>query len=1063
VSARFSAAELAEALGGSPPTAQQSAIIEAPLGPALVIAGAGSGKTETMAGRVVWLLANGLVPMSGVLGLTFTRKAAAELAARVRLRIDQLARAGILRIDADPLAAPTVSTYNSFANTLFREHALAIGREPDATVVTDASAWQLARAVVARSTDPRLVELERGVDDVTQAVLTLGAALAENAADPAGVERFVAEFAGLAELPSGRAGKSGYASVAEAVRTVSALPVLVDLAQEVAAEKARRGLVEYSDQVALALQVAERVPGVPAELRERYPVVLLDEYQDTSVVQTRLLARLFGDTAVMAVGDPHQSIYGWRGASAANLARFPDDFAARPAEVARFALSTSWRNPARVLDAANLIAAPLVAGSPVPVERLEPRPGARPGSVEGGFGETVLDEAAAIAAWFARELPRPAPGGGARTAALLCRTLKGVGVFTEALVARGIPVHVLGLGGLLEQPVVADLVSALRVLADPAADPELLRLLCGARWRIGARDIAALSAVASWLAARDAGLQQLDDEVARRLRRSIASGESRSLVDALDFVASAPEGHTVLRDFSPEGVRRLRRAGAELAELRSRSGLHLPDLVTLVVQRLLLDIEVAANESSGLGQASLDEFFEQLQAYLSIDATRTDARGDLVGFLSWLDEAERRENLAPRADAPETGTVQVLTIHGSKGLEWDLVAIPRLVVDELPAPPRSRKGWLSFGQLPSEFRGDAAELPVLAWRSCTTQQEFDRALQGFQEQVARQAAEEQRRLGYVALTRAREALLLTGSFWWTQTQPRLPGAFLREIAAAGLLPGVDLPGEAPDGDNPLEAQRTVREWPLDPLGARRDRVVAAATAVRTADPEAVGSWDGLIRPLLAERAAREESVGRVPLPTRIAASRFHDFVADPTAAASALRRPLPERPYRATRLGTAFHSWVEHRAGVSGSVEELDAEAVTLADPDMAELADLERLQAVFERSEFAGLRPDEVELEIHFVLDGQIVVCKIDAVYRLDDGRYRIVDWKTGRAPATEPELEAKQLQLALYRQAFAELRGLEPDDIDAVFYYVADDVVIRPRRILSRSELVDLWREVA
>src|SRR5690606_19611179 len=109
--------------------------------------------------------------------------------------------------------------------------------------------------------------------------------------------------------------------------TLGCLDVLADLAADYEAEKVRRGVVEYADQVALALRV-----------------VLLDEYQDTSVVQTRLLAELFGGHPVMAVGDPHQSIYGWRGASAANL----DEFATRfQATGARFQLSTSWRNGER--------------------------------------------------------------------------------------------------------------------------------------------------------------------------------------------------------------------------------------------------------------------------------------------------------------------------------------------------------------------------------------------------------------------------------------------------------------------------------------------------------------------------------------------------------------------------------------------------------------------------------------------------------------------------------------------------------------------------------------------
>ena len=157
----LSAADIAEALRLPIPTPQQQAVIEAPLRPAIVVAGAGSGKTETMANRVVWLLANGHVRVPEILGLTFTRKAAGELAGRIRTRIEQLVASGVTEVEFDPFDAPAVATYNAFANAIFRENALLIGREPESAVLSEASAWQLARRLVVTSTDDRLVELDR--------------------------------------------------------------------------------------------------------------------------------------------------------------------------------------------------------------------------------------------------------------------------------------------------------------------------------------------------------------------------------------------------------------------------------------------------------------------------------------------------------------------------------------------------------------------------------------------------------------------------------------------------------------------------------------------------------------------------------------------------------------------------------------------------------------------------------------------------------------------------------------------------------------------------------------
>lgn len=1065
----LSAAAIAEALGLPTPTPQQQAVIEAPLRPAIVVAGAGSGKTETMANRVVWLLANGHVRVPEILGLTFTRKAAGELAGRIRTRIEQLVASGVTDVEFDPFEAPEVATYNAFANAIFRENALLIGREPESAVLSEASAWQLARRLVVTSTDDRLVELDRGVEAVTSAVVALSRALSENVADAAEVERMVEQFGRIAELPTGNGRvKELYASVRSAVEAVGSLPPLLDLARAFADEKRRRGFVEYSDQVALALGVCERVPEVVADYRRRFRVVLLDEYQDTSVVQTRLLSTLFAGQPVMAVGDPHQSIYGWRGASAANLGRFSADFtgerAGAPTGADEYALSTSWRNPTRVLDAANTLVAPLTAAAPVHVERLQPRPGAVEGELTAVFEQTVADEADAAARWLGERLRERDADGAPPSAAMLCRSLKKIDVFTAALARHRIPYHVLGLGGLLEQPVIADLVSALRVMHDPTAGSELIRLLTGAKWRVGPKDIAALRDVASWLAERDHRHQRLDPELRDRLRRSVAGEESASLVDALDFVVEAPEGHGRLEGFSAVGLERMRDAGRRLDHLRSRVGLDLLDLVTLVQQELLLDIEVAANETAQLGQPSLDAFAEQVASYLAADDQAT-----LGSFLSWLAEAEQRDNLAPRSEEAEPGTVQILTIHGAKGLEWDVVAVPRMVDGELPGPPQSRKGWLAFGQLPNEFRGDSAELPVIAWRTAETQKDVNDSIADFEAENLARHLDEQRRLIYVAVTRARRRLLLSGSYWSTQTRPRGPGSYLLELQEAGLLPEDAFPDCAEPDENPLALTASTVTWPLEPLGPRRTRVEAAADAVRRA--RELGSGDGGggvyardLDLLLAERARRAEEAGLVELPARIPASRFKDYVSDPATVAASLRRPMPERPYRQTRLGTLFHSWVEERFGtVVGSADVLDAHAAELDDPagDVLEAERFEELKATFERSEWSGRKPVEVELEIHITLAEQVVVCKLDAIYRPEDGRhdYQIVDWKTGKAPRDADDLERKQLQLALYRLAFARYAGVDPERIDAVFYFVADDRVVRPERLYSEEELTSLW----
>ncbi len=1061
---RHDADTIADALGRPRPTAQQRAVIESPLTPALVVAGAGSGKTETMASRVVWLLANGMVRPDGILGLTFTRKAAGELSVRINDRIRALEDVGLL--DAgDAFEAPTVSTYNAFANSVFRENALLVGRDGESQVLTEPSAWQLARRVVVAARDDRLAGLDRDVDTVTAAVVALAGAVSEHLVEPERLRRFAIEFAGVLELPGNNRG-APYKAITDAVAAIGALEPLVDLVEEFRRQKVDRGFVEFSDQIALALAAAESAPRVVTDLRQRYGVVLLDEYQDTSVVQTRFLARLFRGHPVMAVGDPHQSIYGFRGASAANLARFPRDFADDSAGGERpvtFALSTSWRNPVDVLAGANAVVAPLSEASEVDVERLEPRPGADAGTVHAVFPETLPEEAAAVARWFADRRAADPKG----SMALLLRSRKDLAAFTGALGDHRVPYHVLGTGGLLQRPEIVDLVACLRVLHDPAAGNDLIRVLAGARWRIGAADIAALHALARWLFGRDHTQQRLDDDLTAAFRASVAAGEHGSIVDALDFVATAPDEHGALADISEIGRRRMRELGKQLAALRSRAGGDLVDFVTLVVQEMRLDIEVAAHEQ-GSG-AFLDAFIDELAGFVT-----TDDRADLGAFLGWIDAAARRDDMGPRSEEPEAGTVQILTIHGSKGLEWDAVAVPRMVEGGLPARPQEgSSGWIGFGRLPYEFRGDADELPRLDWRGHDSQKDVTLAIDAYKEQVKARNEDEERRLTYVALTRAKHDLLVTGSFWAGGVRPTAPSRYLHDLVEAGVVDGAAVPEATEHEENPLGDAGATQSWPHVPFGHRAARVVAAADRVRNANPGASGRFAADIDLLLAERTANRSARHTVVVPHRVPASGFKDYLSAPDTVAERLRRPMPERPYRATRLGTLFHQWVEQRARSGGSLETLDAwdgeldldpEDVVdaaaepvVSDDDARRLADF---QATFARSRWAGLTPIEVEREIHIPFLGHSVVCKLDAVYEID-GRAEVVDWKTGKAPTGSDDLAKRQLQLALYRVAYAEFTGRPLDEVDAVFYFVADDLEVRPTELLDRAGLEQAWRD--
>ena len=1109
---RLPARVIAAALGQFPPTDEQTAVIEAPLAPALVVAGAGSGKTETMASRVVWLVANGLVRRDEVLGLTFTRKAAGELAERIQRRLARLSEfegRGLLdalpRLHADGaldvfgrleraggegaaataerhaamdglarargahpresdddalLHRPTVATYNSFADQIVREHAVRVGRDAEAAVLSESAAWLLMRRVVFDSDDPRLEGRAEAVRSIVDAALRIARDGVDNLVDVDALAAFPEQFRTVLTLPSTNARTVVYADVADAAEKVSALALLADLAREYAARKRRLGVIDFSDQVAGALEVVRSHASVADEVRDRYRVVLLDEYQDTSVVQTDLLATLFGGTGVMAVGDPHQAIYGWRGASAGNLDGFPDAFA-RDRDCLRFALLTSWRNSASVLTAANAVLAPLAGAGAVRVEELRPRPGAPAGRVELAFEADIDAETDRVADWFGRVRAERATAGEPTTGAILFRSKKHMVRFGDALGRRGIPHRILGLGGLLSTPEVVDVVCALRVLSDPSAGSALLRLLAGPRWAIGLPDLRELAALARRISRHDAALQPLAPEVVARLRGS-AGDDGASLVDALDFVLRHPGDHGWLSGFTPAARERLREAASVFSALRQAVGMPIPDLVRLVELELRLDVELAANESRGparIASAQLRAFVDEVHAFLAADET-----GSLSSLLAWLDHAEQLDEFAPRTEPPEDDVVQLLTIHGSKGLEWDAVAVVRMVADELPSAPRDTRAWLGFGVLPYAFRGDARWLPELAWRGATTQQELKAAIDAFVQANRDRQFEEDRRLAYVAVTRARDHLLLTGASWSGTKRARAAGAFLREIADAL---GADAPLDDP-GENPYEGERRLLSWPIDPLGARRAVVVAAGERADAALAAPRAQPDADVSLLLAEREARR-GVRAPDAPTRIAASRFKDFVSDFSGTVGRIARPLPERPFRQTRLGTLFHAWVEQRSGrtgIGGSIDDAlwesddETPASDASAEDALALADLQRR---FLASEWADLEPLEVETEIDFTLtdaDGRahVVICKLDAVYRRD-GRIEIVDWKTGRPPTTASERDERMLQLALYRLAYHRRHGVPLERIDVTLFYVADDLVVRSDRVYSESDLVQRW----
>jgi DNA helicase-2/ATP-dependent DNA helicase PcrA len=1137
---RFTPAQLARLLGLDEPTPEQSAVISAPLAPLAVIAGAGSGKSETMAARLVWLVANGYVRPERVLGLTFTRKAAAELASRVRTRLDGLRRVGLAepvsgqrsaRLDrhdeVDLAGDPVIATYHSYAARLIADHALREALEPTMRLITPAVAWQLAARNVAAYDGP-MDAVDWAPVTVTAAVVELSAELAEHLRGPDDVlaagdwlrRRFD-------ELQPGRRARAEAVMKSQRVREQ-----LLPLVRAYAAAKAEREVIDYGDQMALAARIAMAHPEVGRSERARYQVVLLDEFQDTSHAQLELMRALFGGGhPVTAVGDPCQSIYGWRGASAGNMRRFADLFppsdhdtaprtgreTAQGARAEVRLLSTSFRNTGRVLDVAAAIQRDLREIAPEVPRLIAPAVRAARGSVVCALLETTADEAAWVAGQVAGllRLPagtapdgRPWPDGRIDAVrpsdiAVLCRKRTQFAALRSALEAEGIPVEVVGLGGLLTVPEVSDIVATLRVLHSPAASDSLIRTLTSPRWRIGPQDLVALGVRARALVAGQtraaAGTGRDEDTPATgdtdpaardeagspvaaddHLTRAVAdfTAEAGSLVEALDDLGSPSA-------YSEEGYPRLLALAAGLRALRRHVGRPLPELVTEVERALGLDIEVAARpgSSQAAARADLDAFADAAAAFAG------DAQEPTLGaFLAYLTAAETEEFGLEAGQISDTDAVKLATVHSAKGLQWPAVVVPGLAAgtraQNFPARPRLTTRWTDNPRLlPFWLRGDEADLPALAGLDPDS-------LAAFTRDCADRNMAEERRLAYVAVTRAAYWLACTGYWWGAGKSPLGPSTFLQEVAAsceAGAGEVAEWADQPEDGaENPALAEPLTASWPQPPGGAGYEAIREAGDLVLSCAEESsswaladagpaladevpprygdlVAGWVADADLLLAERSRRRPD-GPIPvdLPRRFGVSALVTMARDPARLAAQIRRPMPRPPAPRAERGTAFHRWLEERFGQMRLIDVDDLAGAVDADM-VADDADLADLKAQFEAGEW-GLRwPAEVEMPFETRVGDRLVRGRIDAIFADDPaGGFDVVDWKTGRPPRPGREERAVAVQLAAYRLAWAALAGMPVARVRAAFYYVRENRTVRPADLLDADGLAALIENV-
>lgn len=606
------------------PSPEQAAVIDHPLAPLRVTAGAGSGKTGTMAARLARVVQEGLVAPEEALGITFTNKAAGELADRVRRALPDLAAEG---------REVEITTYHGFAHSLLREFGPLVGAPREVRIVTPGYTRQMIHDAIAEGPRPALDLTQPGT--VVDRVARLAAALGDHLGAPSdllseGDDTVVAERNALAEI----------------------LMAYQD-------RKRRLGVVDFADLVALAHRLVQAHRDVAARIRHRYRVVLLDEYQDTNPGQRELLRTIFDDGfPITAVGDTDQTIYEWRGASPHNFAAFGEHFPhgdGTPA--ATLDLSVTWRSDARIVAVANAVRAHLAEPGPLP--RLLARPGAPDGEVVTHWAADGMSEAR----WIAdRCLALHEDGVPWREMAVLFRKHRQMAMVRDALTERDIPVEVASLGGLLEVPEVVDLHAWLRVIGRPDDAVALVRLLLGSRVRLGIGDLGPL---VRWVQRHS---RHDDDE----------TGIGWALLEAVDDLESVeglrPEAHQRLASF--------RDLYRDL--LTTAQGTSLVDLCRVVLDRTGAWSEVdALDDAARLStRLNLYRFLD-----LAEDWSPLEGAPSLAAFLDHLDllAGDGATDELDTARVSGEDAIPLLTVHRAKGLEWEAVFLPALAANIFPS------------------------------------------------------------------------------------------------------------------------------------------------------------------------------------------------------------------------------------------------------------------------------------------------------------------------------------------------------------------------------------------
>ncbi len=992
-----------------------------------VTAPAGSGKTRTM---VEWAIDRAArLDRTGdrsVLAVSFTNRAAADLQIRIAAG---LTRAG-LSVDL-----VRVSTFHSLASQTIGEFGHHLGLPARMRLIGEADATALIETVL---TDHEFEYMDAStIGTAIKGILQLAGTLSDHhlpvedaitwhEQQLAEYDRHLSEIADFKRKGDRKGCEAARLVTAERLDLLRVVPAFRELKRE-------RGVFDYGDLMTYATDLAA-IPEVGSELRRRHPHLIVDEYQDTNVVQRKLVRHLWDAevSQLVVVGDDAQAIYRFRGATLDNFDRFADHFPG----AGTAGLTRVYRHGAEVVRVAEAVAQ---HGSGWRPRTTEPQRG--PSDVRA----IEFPDQAAEAKWIAEHIASLAADD-PRDVCVLAPQRRFLLPILKELEARGIPAEAPGLRGLLDSPTFHTVHALLQVAHDPGRSVAVARLLRSPKYRLGPHDIVSFVERAQQIASterRDAGLEWHEDAGVRLLdglldtTRSV-SGEVRERIE--EFL---------------DDVRRW---------VRLARTLPLAEFVEEAVTDLgLMDaLATASGPLAVRAHAELEAAIEDARSYESV------APGaGLGGYLDHLDRLlTEDEDIEVASPDPSARAVRLLTVHSAKGLQFNHLVVTGVV--EKIFPNEGTKGTneaTASGRaaIPLSLRDDVQRPSPRLWDPDDLA-----AHEGY---LKEQSSDESRRLFYVACTRARESLVLTRAHWiWTNTGTPMRGAcgspYFAELEAAGI--GIERIGGDPPDDNPLE-DFVLFDPPPVADASTLERALAGDGDL-DAEVAASGAQGSAVESVreLAQRLVDADLPPVAPAPP--VEHTVTDLVMAmrcPVAYAQRKVLGLPQPVSAAARRGSAVHRWIEERGWAlqeGGDPQAIPrpwhdepvpskrsrrAEKVVVDDdkgaesteddpPDPVETDDdADACANAWLRTPYASTTPVATELPVVLTIGGRYIRGTVDAVYEHDDGTLEIVDIKTGPAPDDEPgwlQLEAYGLAVAGERPpetvklTFVSLTGAEP-----------------------------------